>query len=128
MVIPGDTYGHLLLLQMNYILIETDVHVPRLTPPTLELYLHSWGMTTFVTVPFIIIGKQRSILMTLSGMVGGVVPPAPAAVSTPHLGSVKNYPSPPLMTLRSGCSQMRMFLMKISQLKQLNCTFSDKAF
>ena len=73
MVIPGDTYGHLLLLWMKYMLIIGHVHALRLTPPTLELYLHSWGMTTFVTVLFIMIGKQGSILMTLSRMVGGVV-------------------------------------------------------
>ena len=127
MVIPGDTYGHLLLLMTNNTLMEVHVHVARLTPPTLELYLHFWGITTFVTLAVVIPGNIFSIPMTLSGMVGGVVPPAPAAVSTPHPGSVKNYPSPPQMTLRSGCSLMKDFLMKISQLKQLNCTFNEKA-
>jgi len=97
MAIPGDTYGQLLLLWMQYMLVEVYVHVPRLAPPTLELCLHFWGMTTFV-IP----GNIFSIPMTLSGMVWGVVPPVPAAVSTPHPGSIKNYPSPPPMTLRSG--------------------------
>ena len=128
MVIPGGTYGLLLLLGMKYVLMKTDVHVPRLTPPTLGLYLHFWGMTTFVTLPVVIPVNIYSILMTLSGMVGGVVPPVPAAVSTPHPGSVKNYPSPPLMTLKSGCALIRLLMMKISQLKQLNSMFSEKAF
>ena len=109
-------------------LVEVYIHVPRLTPPTLKLCLHFWGMTSFVTLAVIITGNLLSILMTLSGMVGGVVPPVPAAVSTPHPGSVKNYPSPPPMTLRSGCALMRVLLMKISQLKQLNSMFSEKAF
>jgi len=103
------------------------VHVPRLTPPTLELYLHFWGMTTFVTLAVIITGNAGSILTTLSGMVEGVVPPAPAAVSTPHPCSAKNYPSPPPMTLRSGCALLAVLLMKTSQLKQLNSIFSKKA-
>jgi len=96
MVIQGDTYayGHLLLLWMQYMLVEVYVHVPRLTPPTLELYLHFWGMTTFVTLAVVIPDNLLSILMTLSGMVGGVVPPAPAAVSTPHPGSVKKLSQP----------------------------------
>ena len=128
MVIPGDTYGHLLQLWMKQVLINGHVHVPKLTPPSLELYLHFWGMTTFVTLAVVIPGNIYSILMTLSGMVGGVVPPAPAAVSTPHPGSVKNYPSPPLRTFRSGFALMRVLLMKISQLKQLNSMFSEKAF
>ena len=117
MVILGDTYGHLLLLQMKEVLIDSDVHVPRLATTILELYLHSWGMTTFVTLAVVITGKLSSIVMTLSGMVGGVVPPAPAAVSTPHPGSVKNYSSPPLMTLRSGCALTILLLMRISQLE-----------
>ena len=59
MVIPGGTYGPLSLLW--------------LTPATLELYLHSWEMTTFVTLAIMITGKQGSVLMTPSGMLGGVV-------------------------------------------------------
>ena len=109
-------------------LINGHVRVRRLTPRTLELYLHFWGMTTFVTLAVVIAGNIDSIPMTLSGMVGGVVPPAPAAVSTPHPGSVKNYPSPPPMTLRSGCALIMLLLMKMSQLKQLNSMFSEKAF
>ena len=108
-------------------IIYTHVHVPRLTDSTEELYLHFWGVTTFVTLAVVIMLNLCSILMILSGMVGGVVTPAPAAVSTPHPGSVKNYPSPPPMTLRSGCALM-VLLMKISQLKQLNSMFSEKAF
>ena len=128
MVIPEDTYGHLLLLVTNNTLMKAHVHVPRLTPPTLELYLHFWGMTTFVTMAVIIPGNMFTIPMTLSGMVGGVVPPAPVAVSTPHPGSVKNYTSPQLMTLRPGCALICLLTMKILQSKEFNCIFSEKPF
>ena len=70
MVIPGGTYGNLPLLW--------------LTPTTLELYLHSWGMTTFVTLAIMITGKQGSILMTPSGMLGGVVPQLLQRTTPPH--------------------------------------------
>jgi len=69
MVIPGDAAVYALNAGRVYI------HVPRLTPPTPELCLHFWGMTSFVTLAVIITGNLLSILMTLSGMVGGVVPP-----------------------------------------------------
>ena len=105
---------------------EAHVHALTLPSPTLEPYLHLWGMITFVTLEVIFDINLNSILTTLSGMVGGVVPPAPAAVSTPHHGSVKNYPSPPPTILRSGYVPIRLLTTKMSKLKQLNCIFSER--
>ena len=59
-------------------------------------------MITSVTLATMILHiLPFSILMTLSGMARDVVTPAPVASSITLRGSVRPFPSPPLMTWRS---------------------------
>ena len=56
------------------------------------MFLHLLVKITSVTQGVDITFIAEHILMTLSGMVMAVVPPAPVAASTPNRGSASNFP------------------------------------
>ena len=98
---------------MRFIPMLTYAHVQRLMQCTQELFLHLLVKITSVTQGVDITTKTEHILMTLSGMAVAVVPPAPAAASTPHHGSASNFLSLPKITLNSGCAVIRAPLMRV---------------
>ena len=95
--VHGNTSGHLLLVQMRLALINTAAPV---ISATLELSLHLYNRTTSVTLEVPMLGSINSTTQILFGMAQAVVPTVGAVASTTHPGSVNNYHSQPLMTLR----------------------------